>query len=493
MTQANKQEVRVRIAPSPTGNLHIGTARTALFNWLFARISGGKFILRIEDTDLQRSEKKYEDNIISGLKWLGLNWDEGPIRQSDRLPLYEKYVQQLLDADLAYYCFCTEEELEEDRKAMLAKGFAPKYSGKCRAQNAKSGGAVIRFKIPEEKITFKDLIRGDISFDGSLIGDIAIAKSGSENSTGTINITDGRVSTSRKDPLTPLYNFAVVIDDYDMKISHVIRGEDHIANTPKQIFIQKALGFPTPIYAHLPLILDQNRAKMSKRHSAVSVDEYKQEGFLPEALINFMTLLGWHPEKDGELLGVNDIIKIFSIERVQKAGAVFDMEKLRWMNSQYIKKSDNNQLLQNIEALYPEVATSLAKFDENTKLKIISLTKERIQTLSEFSKEASFLINIPEYVPELLIWKTIDKETIKNNLQETLKELEKISDSEFHKEKIEMTIKNLSERLGRGEVFWPLRVAMSGLKSSPAPVEIIDALGKKESLTRITAAIQKIK
>src|SRR3989338_1267749 len=300
MVSKLKQSIRVRIAPSPTGFLHIGTARTALFNWLFAKKEGGLFVLRVEDTDLERSDSKYERDIIENLEWLGLVWDEGPLaapenkigelpfssqspkykgdfgpyRQSERLDVYEKHLKKLLDENLAYYCYCSKEELEAERQSMLAQGLPPRYSGKCRAK-PKSGEnlQLIRFKVSEAKLSFTDLIRGKIAFDTSLIGDIAIAK----------------------DLKSPLYNFAVVIDDYEMKISHVIRGEDHIANTPKQILLQKALGFSLPQYAHLPLILDSDRSKMSKRYLATSIKDYRDQGYLPEALVNFMALLGWHP------------------------------------------------------------------------------------------------------------------------------------------------------------------------------------------------------
>ena len=281
-------KVRVRLAPSPTGYLHIGTARTALFNYLFAKKHEGQFILRVEDTDIERSEKKYEKDIMDGLRWLGLEWDEGPVeaategqllvnqykgdfgpyRQSGRTAIYEKYLKKLLDEGHAYYCYCTKEELEAERQAMLSQGLAPKYSGRCR--NGKPSDAndpqIIRFKVPDVRVSFRDMIRGEISFNAGLIGDIAIAK----------NLQ------------TPLYNFVVVIDDHEMEITHVIRGEDHINNTPKQILFMEALGFSRPHYAHLPLILDPDRSKMSKRYSATAIQEYRNQGYLPEAVINFL-------------------------------------------------------------------------------------------------------------------------------------------------------------------------------------------------------------
>lgn len=445
----NKEKIRVRIAPSPTGYLHIGTARTALFNYLFAKKNDGKFVLRIEDTDLERSDLKYEKDIIEGMKWLGLEWDEGPIRQSDRLDIYEKYINQLLEVGDAYYCSCSKEELEKERQALLSQGFAPKYSGKCRDLKLTSG-QVIRFKISEIKINFTDLIRGDISFDASLIGDIVIAKNAR----------------------TPLYNFAVVVDDAEMKISHVIRGEDHIANAPKQILLQKALGFDQPHYAHLPLILDPDRSKMSKRHSATSVQEYKEAGYLPEALVNFMALLGWHPTDDKEIMSLKEIIEKFQLERVQKAGAVFNIEKLDWLNAQYIKNLSEKELAKLLDLK----ATT-------TNLKIVALNKDRMKKLSDFKELSVFLFKLPEYPSELLVWKgSSQKETLEN-----LKLLE-----ELIQKKKEKQIMALAEEKGKGNILWPLRVALSGQDKSPGPLEILDALGREEAVKRIDTAIKKL-
>ena len=287
--------------------------------------------MRIEDTDVERSNIEYEKDIIDGLKWLGINWDEGPdiggpygaYRQSERLDIYEKYLQKLIDGDKAFYCFCSKEELEADRQAMLSQGIAPRYSGKCRnfpkektkERLNKGEGSVIRFKMPEIELEFNDLIRGKITVDTGLMGDIVIAR----------NLR------------SPLFIFAGVVDDFEMKITHVIRGEDHISNTPKQILIQKALEFDEVKYAHLPLILAPDRSKLSKRYIETSLDEYKKLGYLPEALVNFMALLGWHPQDDREILKKDELISEFDIKRVQKAGAVFNIDKLEWLNAQYIR------------------------------------------------------------------------------------------------------------------------------------------------------------
>ncbi|AFZ24429.1 glutamyl-tRNA synthetase [Cylindrospermum stagnale PCC 7417] len=321
--------VRVRIAPSPTGNLHIGTARTAVFNWLFARHHGGTFILRIEDTDLERSRPEYTDNILEGLRWLGLNWDEGPFYQSQRLHLYKEAVQKLLEQKLAYRCYTTSEELEAMREAQKARGDAPRYDNRHRnltpeqqaAFEAEGRSSVIRFKIEDEReIVWNDLVRGKMSWKGSdLGGDMVIARA-SEDGIGQ-----------------PLYNFVVVVDDIDMQISHVIRGEDHIANTGKQILLYEALGAKIPEFAHTPLILNMEGRKLSKRDGVTSISDFQQMGFTAEGLVNYMTLLGWSPpDSTQEIFTLDTAAKEFSFERVNKAGAKFDWDKLDWLNSQYL-------------------------------------------------------------------------------------------------------------------------------------------------------------
>jgi nondiscriminating glutamyl-tRNA synthetase len=489
-----KSSVRVRIAPSPTGFLHIGTARTALFNWLFAKHSGGKFILRIEDTDLERSDLKYEKDIIESLKWLGLEWDEGPVafskenaelpitnhqlpkkyignygpyRQSEKLAIYEKYLTKLLKNGNAYYCECTKEELEQERQAQLKRGEAPKYSGKCRNKNVLAEKAqLIRFKIPAETVVFNDLIRGKISFDTALFGDLAIAK----------NLR------------APLYNFAVVVDDWDMKISHVIRGEDHIANTPKQILIQRALGFKTPQYAHLPLILDSDRSKLSKRNAATSVQEYRKDGYLPEALINFIALLGWHSQDDREILNREELIKEFNLARVQKSGAVFNIEKLDWLNAQYIKKADIKELRAALKYIFGEEILNFPFTD-----KLIELSRKRLLKLSEFKDINDFFFQLPDYPAELLIWKSASKEKTQENLRTVQEMIRGLLKHEFNLKNIEAFIMPFANTEGRGEVLWPLRIALSGKEKSPGPFEIIDVLGKEETLKRINIALEKLK
>lgn len=464
MTDSPKKEVRVRIAPSPTGPLHLGTARTALFNWLFAKNQGGTFILRIEDTDLERSDPKYEKDILENLQWLGLTWDERPYRQSERLDIYEKYIKKLFKEEKAYYCFCSKEDLEAERQAMLSQGLAPKYSGRCR-HNKKPDfkqPSVIRFRMPETEVTFHDLIRGKVKFNSGLIGDIVIAK----------------------DLRTPLYNLAVVVDDFEMNISHVIRGEDHISNTPKQILLQKALGFPEPLYAHLPLIFSPDRTKLSKRYLETSVSDYRKEGYLAEALINFLALLGWHPEKDREIFSLEEIIKEFNLKRVQKGGAIFNLEKLDWLNSQYITGLDPEELVVRLEMgnFIPQEWLKEREF----LIKIAKIEKERIKKLTDFPKLVNFFFELPDYPAKLLTWEKTSKEDTLSNLQSIFSLIKDSIEDSRNK------IMTLAASRGRGEVLWPLRVALSGQVASPGPLEIMEILGREESLKRIETAIKKL-
>jgi nondiscriminating glutamyl-tRNA synthetase len=332
MGEDNK--IRVRFAPSPTGQLHIGNVRTALFNWLFARQKGGAFILRIEDTDLERSETRYETQLMEDLKWLGIDWDEGPdvggpyppYRQSDKMNVYRGYADRLIKEGKAYYCFCSAEELEREREQALKEQRQPIYSGKCRAlvpaeaerRRAAGEAGAIRLRIPEHPIRFHDIVRGDVEFSNEVVSDPIIVRSSG----------------------MPVYNYVVVIDDADMKISHVIRGDDHISNTPKQVAVYEALGLPVPEFAHLSTILGPDRERLSKRHGATSVANFREMGILPEALMNYLALLGWAPSGgDREIFPKTELIKEFSLERVTPSPAVFDTEKLHWLNRHYIKQS----------------------------------------------------------------------------------------------------------------------------------------------------------
>lgn len=527
-------EVRTRYAPAPTGGLHVGGARTALFNYLFAKKFKSSFILRIEDTDIERSKKEYEKDIIDSLKWLGIEWDEGPdvggqfgpYRQSQRTEIYSKYLKKLLTEGKAYYCFCSEEELETQRQYQMSIGQPPVYNGKCRnlppetvkSYLAQRRKGIIRFKVPSEKIEFNDLIRGKIEFDASLIGDFSIAK----------NLT------------LPLYNFACVVDDFEMGISHVIRGEDHIPNTPKQILIQEALGFPRPEYAHLPLILGPDRTKLSKRHGAVAISDYKKAGYLPEAMINFMAFLGWNPGGEKEIYSMPSLIKEFSLERVQKGGAIFNQKRLDFLNGFYIrqrsiekltelslpylisagliKKVENN--LRNPED--SNQTTSLPPFDQNpteklkifeekkpeykilatgegisleTLTKIISLYQERLKKLSEISELTEFFFKDKLiYDKNLLKWGEMTDKEILTSLDKLEKILSKIKRKNWNRENLEKILMPETEKMkDRGVLLWPLRVALTGKEASAGPFEIAEILGKEKTIKRIKKAKELIK
>jgi len=459
-----KKPVRVRLAPSPTGPLHIGTARTALFNLIFARQHKGAFLIRIEDTDHERSKPEFEKDIIDGLAWLGITPDEPPARQSERGELYSRHLKKLLADGLAYYCYCTKEELEAEKQDMMSQGLAPKYSGRCRTATPDSRHPqLIRLKTQEHDVSFHDFIRGKVTFDAGLIGDFPIAK----------NLD------------APLYNFAVVVDDFDMKISHVIRGEDHIPNTPRQILIAEALGFSPPVYAHLPLLLSPQGGKLSKRDAELTtVSDYRAAGYLPAALINFISLLGWHPEGDSaELITLPELIKNFSLERVQKGGAVINQSKFDWLNAHYIQQMSDDDLL---EAILPFVPPGW--LEEKDRLRRAAhIEKERLKTLSDIKEQAAFIFKLPAYPPVMLLWKEMAPATA---LESLTRSLEIISgDPQYVEEKIVA----LSQELGRGEVFWPLRVALSGQKNSPPPLDIFFTLGPRESVRRLEIALAKLK
>lgn len=466
--------IRVRFAPSPTGPLHMGGARTALFNYLFAKQKGGVFILRIEDTDKERSTLESEKDIIENLKWLGLNWDEGPIRQSERTELYQKDLKKLLDQRKAYYCFCKEEELEAQRQDQMSRGEAPRYSGTCSnltpqatEEKLKAGeSAVIRFVAEPKKITFEDLIRGEVTFDTGLLGDFVIAK----------------------DLTNPLYNFTVVIDDAEMNITHVIRGEDHISNTPKQILLQEALGLSRPIYAHLPLLLAEDRTKLSKRHGDNSVARFRQEGYLPEAILNFLALLGWNPGDNREIFTLEELVKEFSFERIQKGGAVFNVKRLDWINGFYIRKLRIDALAELCKPYLKGVGESSFQMLQE----IVLLYQERLKKLSEISELADFFFKGKlEYPKSLLIWKDNTEKNAAKALQidETL--LSDISNEEWNKEKISQVLLKKAEEIGdKGYLLWPLRVSLTGKQASAGPFEVAAILGREKTLQRIKNAFE---
>lgn len=475
------KQIRVRIAPSPTGYLHIGTARSALFNYFFAKHIKGKFILRIEDTDLERSTPEFEKDIIENLAWLGIKWDEF-YRQSERIETYAKYLEKLLNDGKAYRCFCTEEELEKERQEQVSGGLPQIYSGKCRNLSeaeikknlAEGKKSIIRFKSPSQKVKFIDLIRGEVEFDSSLIGDFSIAK----------------------DLATPLYNFAVVIDDFEMKISHVIRGEDHISNTPKQILLQEALNFSRPKYGHLPLILGPDRSKMSKRHGSTSVAEYKKQGYLPEAMINFMAFMGWNPGGEKEIYSMDELIKDFSVEKIQKGGAIFNIQRLDYINGVYIRQKSLDELAELCQPYLPKAEKEQLK-------KVIPLYQERLKKLSEIVEFTDFFFkDALEYDKGLLIWKSMTDGEVKEVLDKLDKILCDVKDNDWIKENLEKILMPEAEkgnppasllaksmRAGdRGRLLWPLRVALTGKKASAGPFEVAEILGKEKTIARIKQA-----
>lgn len=447
-------KIIVRMAPSPTGLLHVGTARTTLFNWLFAKKEAGTFILRMEDTDTTRSTREFEADIIAGLKWLGLTYDDF-YRQSERTEVYTGYLEKMIAEGTAYV---SQENAEEGKRA-----------------------EVIRLKNPGKDIVFTDLLRGDITFNTTELGDFVIAKSVTE----------------------PLYHFAVVADDFAMGVTHIIRGEDGISNTPRQILIQEALGAPRPLYTHVPFILAPDRSKLSKRHGAVSVLEYKKEGILPEALINFLALLGWHPEGEEEIFSREELIKIFDLSRVQKGGAIFDREKLLWINKEHLKRKTTEEqyalLLEWLPDSFKKHVKTLGDESPERGMLFTQLVFERVTTLGEITKAAEdneyeWLTAPRTYSKTLLLGKKgeIDSETVQNTLHEAKKLFEETVSLDTP-EKVKAHIWQTAETLGRANFLWPLRIALSGMERSPDPFVLVAILGIPETISRLEKALVLLK
>ena len=509
--------IRTRIAPSPTGYLHIGTARAALFNYLFAKKNGGKFILRIEDTDLERSDPKYERDILENLQWLGIEADESPTkdgqykpyRQSERIASYKKYIEKLLTDGKAFYCFHSASELEEEKVKLLEAKKPPLHLCEFRTLDLKEAETlaetksdyIIRFKISSDRlIIFRDLIRGELSFESGLIGDFSIAKPGSRNLTVAKDgdHKNSRVSLPGRRSYTPLYNFAVVVDDFEMRISHVIRGEDHISNTPKQLLLMEALNFDKPQYAHLPLILGTDRSKLSKRHGATSVGEYREQGYLPETIFNFMALLGWNPGNDREILTKEELINEFSLEKVQKSGAIFDTKKLDWMNGEYIRNKPLSNLVDLAEPFLERsglLQFPIFNFQFSKKEyveKIMALEQPRLKKLSEIGERTDYFFRMPEYDKELLRWKNMSDKELFVSLERSEKIISNFQLS-ISKDDIEKVFLDEIGEGDKGVFLWPLRVALTGKKASPGPFEIIEILGREKTLKRIQTAKLKLR
>ncbi len=479
--------VRVRIAPSPTGNLHIGTARTAVFNWLFAHRHQGVFVLRVEDTDAARSRPEYTENIKSGLEWLGLNWDEGPFFQTQRLDQYQQAVQTLLDKGLAYPCYCSPEELDEIRETQQAKGQAPGYDNRHRnltseakqAFEAEGRKPVIRFKIDGERtIAWKDVIRDTVTWQGSdLGGDMVIAR-----------------TAENDEPYgQALYNLAVVVDDIDMNISHVIRGEDHIANTAKQILLYEALAGEIPIFAHTPLILNEEGRKLSKRDGVTSIDDFRKMGFLPEALVNYMTLLGWtFPDSTQEIFTLEEAAKEFDLERVNKAGAKFDWDKLDWLNSQYLHQMPADKLTDLLIPYWQEEGYAVDKMDRGWLEKLTALTAPTLNRLTDVIKETSvFFVDSVEYTTEAM--DLLQQEGVTAVLSEIVSGVSN-TDS-MTEDDAQALIKQVtkSQKVKKGLVMRSLRASLTGELHGPDLTQtwlLLNQLGVDK--TRLQQTLAKI-
>jgi len=487
----SEKKFRVRFAPSPTGPFHIGGARSALFNWLLARRYGGQLILRIEDTDLERSSRESEENIKAALRWLGIEWDEGidvggdhgPYRQTERLPIYAEYTERLLANGKAYRCYCTDEELEAERQALMAKGETPRYMGKCRNLSAAEEQELIdagrkptvRFRVPEnQNITFHDAVRGTVSFDSNGIGDFVIVKS------------DG----------LPVYNYAVVLDDALMEVTHVIRAEEHLSNTPRQILIYQALGLPLPTFGHISLILGKDRSKMSKRHGATSVDQYKALGYLPAAVVNFLALLGWAPPGEQEIFSSEELIALFSLDHVAKNPAVFDIDKLNWINSQYLKKLS----LEEITDLALPHLRQAGMIGEELSAEQLDWVRQVVAAVREY---VSFIAQIPEHAAVFFhddiamendetaaILKDPDVERVMAEFLAKLSQLDAITG-----EQVQATLKAIGKelKLGGKKVFMPVRVALTGKMHGPELVALIPLLGVTRTIARIRHSMALVK
>lgn len=476
-------KVRVRMAPTPSGPLHLGTAHTALFNWLFARHHQGEFILRIDDSDPKRCKKKYEKDILESLKWLGINWDEGPdiggpyepYRQSERMVGYWQYIERLLDEGKAYYCYCTPRELENERKAMLAKGIAPKYSGRCRnltreqIEKFKKRGrkGAVRLKVNPGKVSFTDPSRGKIIVEAEAIGDFIIARADK----------------------TALLVTAATIDDLEMKITHTIRGEDYLNFVPRQILLYKALGFKPPVFGHLAFIYGPDGAKLSKRHGAVAVSDFRKQGYLSEALVNYLVLLGWSPKDDREILEIKEVIRLFDLKDVSDAGPRFDLSKLNWINGAYIRKKSKKQLLRLIEPFAPKgLSSTLIN-------RTVPLVQERMAKLSDYPGLVEFLVKEAKYPIKLLIQKGKTKEETKRVLSIISHQSLIISENDWKHNNLEKVCRDLANKSNwkTRDLFMTIRVAITGKTITPPLFESMELLGKKTTLLRLQKALKMLK
>ena len=493
--------VKTRLAPSPTGYMHIGNLRTALYSYLFAKQNAGKFLLRIEDTDRERFVEDGVNNILKSLYWAGIVPDEGvtlvnsdgdiveigengPYEQSKRLDIYSKYVNELLEKGHAYYCFCTPERLAELREYQQNKKMSTGYDGCCRevgleeARKRIGNGEkyVVRMRMPKEGETvFNDLIRGEVMIKNELVDDQVILKS------------DG----------FPTYHLAVVVDDHLMGVTHIIRGEEWISSVPKHLQLYKYFGWETPQMAHLPLLLNSDKSKLSKRQGDVAVEDYIKKGYLPEAIINFVAFLGWNPGGERELYTLDELVGEFSLEKVGKAGAIFNLDKLNWFNKQYIKQLSDVRLLK-LSLPYLEsdeiISKLCKKHDDQMMIKALLLEKERVATLAELPGAIRFIFQLPDYNPNLLVWKKSEGKAIKKNLSVLGEFLNTIGVQEWNLANLNLRVGELikNNNLTNGEILWPMRVALSGQENSPGPFEIANVLGKDECILRLNNALNML-
>lgn len=470
-----KDPVRVRFAPSPTGYLHIGGARTAIFNWLFARHEGGKFLLRIEDTDFARSDPRMVQAIYDGLTWLGLNWDELPIFQSQRLTRYQHIAQQLIDNNHAYYCYCDQQRLASRKDLDEHDERAYRYDGHCRnlspqeRQKLESEGKsrVVRLKVNPGQTHFIDEVHGSLTVDNKTIDDFIILRS------------DG----------IPTYNFAVVVDDHDMAISHVIRGDDHLSNTPKQILIYQALGWKLPKFAHVPLILGPDKKRLSKRHGATSVSEYQAAGYLPEAMLNFLALLGWSPGDDREIMSQAELIESFSLKAISKKSAVFDETKLVWMNGEYISRMNDDDLVQRVVPILRQQGLIDEQFGESYIKQALSLLKPKIKRLIDFATLGYYLFRDPTQYDQDAVKKYWQEAEVVDRLKKERDRL--VTLEQFDAMSIEQAVRKLADELAisAAKLIHPTRLAITGFGVSPSLFDLMALLGKETVIRRIARAI----
>ncbi|WP_022947752.1 glutamate--tRNA ligase [Methylohalobius crimeensis] len=462
--------VRTRFAPSPTGYLHIGGARTALFNWLYARKHGGRFILRIEDTDRERSTRESVNAILEGMTWMGLDYDEGPHFQTERFPRYREVIQRLLDEGKAYRCYCTKEELEAMRQAQMARKEKPRYDGRCRHRSEPRPGVepVIRFRNPDEgAVIIDDLVRGRVVFDNKELDDLVIARS------------DG----------TPTYNLTVVVDDLDMGLTHVLRGDDHLNNTPRQINIMRALGAEPPQYAHVPMILGEDGSRLSKRHGAVSVLEYREQGYLPEALLNYLVRLGW-AHGDQEIFTVDEMTELFDIKDINKSASTFNPDKLLWLNHQYLMRAEPQHVANHLRWHLGKLGIDPAEAGPDP-VAVVVAQRERCKTLREMAANSAFFYQDFEQYEEKAAKKNFKPSAVAP-LQKLHEGFQSLAD--WEQEGLHRVVVETSETLGLklGKVAQPLRVALAGTAISP-PIDVtLYLLGREKTLNRIAAAIEYI-